>query len=511
MEGWLQVEGPVSGWIFDDINNRAMFERFPPHWQSSSVVYGLASDTNGFTAFGWTANGSEEVMLASSDGTHWRTSETPSAAWGRAIANGPAGWLMAGTVDSQGATRTTVWQSADGESWDRLGALPPTMTDGITALAGSPAGYVLLTDASRSGAAGVWFSADGLLWTERPLAEMRTDMGMRLAATPLGFFIWGLNNPISEGDGAFSTDGWTWAEADPIGPGQILDVAADGDHLLAVGRGPGGTRMWKGTIEGAQLTWSSDNTAPFRSATVGRLLTDGERAIVLGWDRATEMPLWWERDGLSWQRHTMPGSFGALPLYAVAGAKGVVAVGQEASAGGRTPVFWHLGDGVTWEREPSPAMPAPAPPTTQTCGPKPDDLLALISADNVWTAVCYGDVPITFRGWSVACDGCYYSSPGIWKPKWLSQPADERVIHLAPVESGDWGYLDGVLHPSVRGPTPPLSRWLEVTGHFDDPEAASCRWTPTLVDEYWYTGSYDTIAACRGRFVVTAIRPVKGP
>ena len=63
----------------------------------------------------------------------------------------------------------------------------------------------------------------------------------------------------------FSTDGWTWSEASPIGPGQIVDVVADGDHLLAMGRGPGGTRMWKGTIEGEQLTWSPDNTAPFRT------------------------------------------------------------------------------------------------------------------------------------------------------------------------------------------------------------------------------------------------------
>ena len=153
-------------------------------------------------------------------------------------------------------------------------------------------------------------------------------MGMRLAATPLGFFIWGLNDPTSQGDGAFSADGWTWSEANPIGPGQIVDVVADGDHLLALGRGPGGTRMWKGTIEGEQLTWSSDNTAPFRGAVVGRMVSDGERVIVLGWDRATETPLWWQRDGLSWQRHTMPAAFGGLPLEAVGGPQGVVAVGQ---------------------------------------------------------------------------------------------------------------------------------------------------------------------------------------
>ena len=41
-DGWLQVDGPVSGWIFGEIENEAMFERFPPHWQSTSAVYGVA-------------------------------------------------------------------------------------------------------------------------------------------------------------------------------------------------------------------------------------------------------------------------------------------------------------------------------------------------------------------------------------------------------------------------------------------------------------------------------------
>ena len=295
-DGWLQVDGPVSGWIFGEIDNEAMFERFPPHWQSTSGVYSLASASSGFLSFGWRANGSEEVMLASSDGVQWHTSEGPAVAWGRTAANGPAGWLMAGNVDGPSATTTTLWQSPDAESWERLGALPEGMTGGSMTLAGSQAGYVLLSE-TGSGASALWFSADGLLWTERPIAPPRQDMGTRLAATPLGFYVWGLNDPATAGDGMFSTDGWTWSEASPIGPGQIVDVVADGDHLLAMGRGPGGTRMWKGTIEGQQLTWSPDNTAPFRTAVVGRLVSDGERVIVLGWDRATETPLWWQRDG----------------------------------------------------------------------------------------------------------------------------------------------------------------------------------------------------------------------
>ncbi|HKO33003.1 MAG TPA: hypothetical protein VJY85_04585, partial [Candidatus Limnocylindria bacterium] len=509
VDGWLQVDGPVSGWIFGEIDNVAMFERFPRRWQSTSHVYGLASASDNFLSFGWSRDGSEDVMLTSTDGLQWHTSEESTVAWGRTAANGPAGWLMAGNVDGPNASKTTLWQSPDAESWDRLGALPEGMVGGFMTLAGSQAGYVLLAD-TGSGASALWYSADGLLWTERPITPPRQDMGTRLAATPLGFYVWGLNDPATAGDGMFSTDGWTWSQASLIGPGQIVDVVADGDHLLAMGRGPGGTRMWKGTIEGQQLTWSPDNTAPFRTAVGGRLVSDGERAIVLGWDRATETPLWWQRDGLSWEHHAMPADFGGLPTEAVGGPQGIVAVGQLASKAGRMPVFWHLGDGVVWEREAIPVMPAPTAPTPRTCGPKPDDLLGLMSADSLWAAICFGDAPITVRGWSVACDGCYSRTAGMWRTEWLAQPGDWGVIHLAPYKSNVWGAMDGVLHPSARD-QPPLARWLEVTGHFDDPEAASCRWTPTLADEYWYSGTADIVASCRARFVVTAVREVKGP
>ncbi|HEY8179484.1 MAG TPA: hypothetical protein VIH33_03715 [Candidatus Limnocylindria bacterium] len=514
VDGWLMVDGPISGWIFGDIANAAMFERFPYRWRSSSAIYGLASDPAGFAAFGWRATPAEEVMLTSSDGTRWLPSDVPSVAWGRTAANGPAGWLMAGAVEaSGGTTTTTLWQSADARSWERLGALPRELTDGLISMAGSHAGYVLLTNTPTATAAtftAVWFSADGLLWTERPMPELRAGMGIRLAATPLGFFIWSLNDPTGEGDGAFSADGWTWSQADPIGPGQIVDVAADSDHLLAAGRGPGGTRMWKGSIEGQRLVWASDNTAPFRGAVLGRMASDDKRVIVLGWDRATEAPLWWQRDGLSWQRHGMPASFGGLPTEVVGGPQGIVTIGQLASKDGQTPVFWHLGDGAIWDREPFPVMPAPAPPTHRTCGPVPHDLLGLLNRDGVSAATCFGDAPITVRGWSASCAGCSSRYEGTWDAEWLAQPTDERLIHLAPIESADWGALDGVLHPSVRG-KPPRSRWLEVTGHFDDPEAASCHWAPTLADESWYSGTYDVVAGCRARFVVTALRAVRGP
>ena len=255
---------------------------------------------------------------------------------------------------------------------------------------------------------------------------------------------------------------------------------------------PGTGRGCGGHARGSGLIWSPDNTGPFRGAVVLRLVSDGERAIVLGWDRGSETPLWWQRAGLSWQRHQLPDAFGTFPRDAAGGPLGIVAIGQVTSESGRTPVFWRLGAGVQWEQEPSPVMPAPAT-AMQARSPRPPWLLVL---DTALAAGCFGDEPITVRGWSALCEGCYGESAGTWETEWLAQPGDDRLLHLAPFESGDWGSVD-VLHPTLRR-TPPSSRWLEVTGHFDDPEASSCRWTPTVIDEMWYSGTEEIVAGCRG-------------
>ena len=213
-------------------------------------------------------------------------------------------------------------------------------------------------------------------------------------------------------------------------------------------------RMWRGTIEGERLAWSPDNTAPFRTAVAGRLVSDGERAIVLGWDRATETP-----PMVAARRPVMvaPCHAGRLRWPSTRGgrrAAGDRAVGKLASNAGRMPVFLAPGRWCVWEREAIPVMPAPTAPNPRTCGPKPQDLLGLLSADSLWAAICFGDAPITVRGWSVPCDGCYSRSAGTWRAEWLAQPADRGVIHLAPYKSTDWGTVDGVLHPSDAGPAP---------------------------------------------------------
>ena len=216
--------------------------------------------------------------------------------------------------------------------------------------------------------------------------------------------------------------------------------------------------------------------------------------------------MWWQRAGLSWQRHQLPDAFGTFPRDAAGGPLGIVAIGQLTSESGRTPVFWRLGAGVQWEQEPSPVMPAPTP---LPCGPSPTTSLSSWCWTLRWQQAASETSRSRFAAGRRSAKGAT-ASAGTWETEWLAQPGDDRLLHLAPFESGDWGSVDAVLHPTLRR-TPPSSRWLEVTGHFDDPEASSCRWTPTVIDEMWYSGTEEIVAGCRGRFVVTEIRQVNGP
>ena len=506
--GWLQAEFPLSGWIAGELDNEAMFERFPYRPMPNSGVSALTATANGFTAQAYTTDQQGELRLTSSDGETWERMRASPNTWGRVVAYGPAGWLMLANVDSPDRSAVVVWQSSDARDWQLLGALSVDVSS-VSSLAAADAGYVMTTY-TGGGTSGVWYSADGQLWTERPVRLSMAENGMHVKATSRGFVIWADASPEQETETAFSADGWTWTEGGSLA--RVIDVTEEGDHLLALGQGPSGASMWKGTIQGQQVTWSAQSVTAFGDAVLSRMVSDGERVIVLGWERATELPLWWHFDGTAWRRHAMPADFNGLPHEAAGGPAGIVAVAQVSSGDGDPPMFWRLVDGLRWEPEPVPVMPRRAPLSPRTCGTPPDDVLAVLNMDGLLAAECFGDTPFTFRAWSEPCPGCWGGGNGSWQTKWLGEPADNRVIHLSPIESGDWGTLDGVLHPSFSRRSPRLlSAWVEVTGHFDDPESTSCRWTPTAIDEAWYTGTEDVVANCRARFVITSIHRIDGP
>ncbi len=156
----------------------------------------------------------------------------------------------------------------------------------------------------------------------------------------------------------------------------------------------------------------------------------------------------------------MPADFGGLPKRGSGrAARASWRSGSLPPKAAGRPVFWHLGDGVVWEREQSPVMPTPAPAepsdvrseAATTCS-------ALLSADTLlgghllWRCADHGSGLVGGRAKAATS-----RSEGIWKTEWLAQPAERARHPPGALQVGfDWGAVDGVLHPSVRGPAGPL-------------------------------------------------------
>ena len=433
-------------------------------------------------------------MLASSDGVHWHDVR------GRRCCLGTNGRERACRL-AHGRQRR--WPQCHDDhalavagtltSWERLGALPEGMTGGFMTLAGSQAGYVLLSEYRQR-------RLGPLVLGRRPAVDRAT---YRAAAPGHGNAAGGHRRSAST-PGASTTPppqvmACSRLTAGP-GPRRVRSVPVRSWTWWRTATicwqwvaGRVGTRMWKGTIEGQQLTWSTrqHRTLPNRGrGQAGERRGTGDRPRA-GIGR-TETPLWWQRDGLSWQRHAMPADFGGLPSMAVGGpqwGRGGWAAWPPILEG--CPLFWHLGDGAVWEREAIPVMPAPTAPTPRTCGPKPDDLLGAVErglavgGDLLWRCADHGPGLVRGLRWLLLP-----IPKGRWQTEWLAQPADWGVIHLAPYQSDVTGApMDGVLHPSRCGTSPRSRAGWRSPDTSTIRQAASCRWTPTLADEYWYSGT----------------------
>lgn len=514
--GWMHLEEPVQGWIQAERDGRAVVRRFAYRsWDSGPSIDALIAGETGFAGLGWLgADGQyHQSVMRSADGARWELVETTNMApgYGFQLAHGPAGWLLVGTVEAQSGSIPWLWQSADLHEWQSIGSLRD-LYGGVAQLVGSAQGYVMTHGGYGNGSASLWFSADGVLWSERWRPDFGADY-LQLVATPMGYYAWGL--PVSGGQvgAAFSPDGWTWTEVDAPHHQTLVGVVAVGQRLVALEPSPTGTHVWMGTIRGTELTWEQDRSAAesFGEDGLTELVSDGTGAVVFGWERGTDAPLWWSGDGVSWQRHRLPASaFGGIPRTAAGGPGGVAVVGYRPSIAAANPVIWHLDEAGRWIPEATPVLAAVPEPRRRDCGEAPDDVLEVTTLDGRMMAYCFGDMPLVFRAWVAPCEGCWYASGGQYQPDWLAE-ATGNLLHLSPIEQEGLGGLEAVLPPSIERDLAWQSKWVEVTGHFADKAARSCRWEPDASEASWYTGTSEVVAACRSRFVVDRVRVVRGP
>ena len=524
--GWLYVNAPQpEGWVATMDGGTPLADRYP---HSSSVwgasVWTVAASDVGFLAIGAPGGRSDQISLpmpmASADGARWRASKAPQewiGGWSPSVAWGPAGWVSAAIVE--GSSGAAIWfsHSVEGRNWDSLGVLESLPQDSwMGQLVGSERGYLLSTSGQRSS---LWFSVDGVTWHESNDTGLGSEAPLRTVATPIGFYAWRDDGwgPAMEGpaEGAFSTDGRSWSLVQGGPGGAARQIVSVGERLLGMDPDPvtGEPRLWTGVRARSNIAWrrDTDNEAAFRDAAPSALISDGQRAIAFGWDRSTEDPLVWEMEPTGWTRSVLPTAFDGIPRVGAAGPAGFVVVGSRPTMRGMNPIFWHETQGGGWARERSPLLQVEPDPTPDECGQPPRDALQFAVLDRVLATACLGDQPITFRAWAALCDGCYGSGEGTYVNEWLMGLTREQLF-LSPVkdDSGGW-WAQSAIHPSLEYNADWTREWLEVTGHFDDPAAADCRWTPSPSELPYYEGRRTTVDQCRQQFVVTEVSVVSGP
>jgi hypothetical protein len=516
----------VVGWIATIEGGKQLVDRYgSARYPISGWVSSVVAGPEAFVALG--SQGGDNFVyrpltpLTSFDGATWQAADPGEFAGTDlvGVAYGPQGWLAVANVNLPNEQQIWLWNSPDGLHWSRLGAIEKLANAYVMQLVASDDTYLLLANGSgrSSSDTSMWASADSLTWTEvlDPLATSQVDW-RRLIGVPEGFYTWNgyAGNGAGAAQAAFSVDGESWIAMPEGGPGGAgLQLASLGGRILAIDSEPQtlATRVWLASIVGDGLIWSrqTDAESVFEGAVVTQLVSADGGAFAFGWDRSTAETLVWRLDGARWLRAALPETFGGFPQAAAAGPGGVVVLGHRPNSRGDNPVFWHRTPIGTWLPEEQPVVALAPDPAADSCEPPPHDVLAVAFFDRAAAVVCFADAPITFRAWSVNCDGCYGYGPGVSQPAWLLAPTTNQ-LYLAAVESSTDSLMSVVVSPALKVDPSWIGTWLDVTGHFDDPESITCHYEPTIDDLLYWAGPQTTIDQCRQTFVVTDATVVPG-
>jgi hypothetical protein len=527
---WMQINVPEpSGWIAVGTASTTFVHSYAtsPFAQSGemeALTSGGGRYATVVTSSGLSDRPHSSFIATAVDGATWRRADMSAfgadVVSGRQgpmrIAWGPSGWIAIAEVGD--GTLDWLWKSREGVTWTSLGSLTTSSARDAFAgqLVGSLRGY-LLRVVNGSSRIQVWYSPDAITWVETPLDQLVATDDVRLAATSLGFFAWGLSygQSSTRGGGYFSPDGRAWSLMEGGPDGNQAQVVEIGGGLVGVDRDPatGAIRVWTGHVSRQQLAWTQEEAAPqFKGIGFAALASDGGRVMLVGVDRSTTAPVAWTGSGAQWTPLPLPGgALGGTPLQAAGGPAGFVVVGYRSTLRGSNPILWHQVSGG-WAPERTPLLPMAPNPTPSACTqPVPHDAAALMDLDRALAAFCFGDAPITLRAYAAPCDGCSGGeSQDRFVPNWLANP-NGSALFLAPLVVQDGYFTQARLAPTLALNAGWASHWLEVTGHFDDPASVTCRWYPDPASSGIVAVPQSIIDQCRQEFVVTAVRVVSGP
>jgi hypothetical protein len=444
----------------------------------------------GYLALGWRSggNGLVRALWSSSDGIAWSLGATTGLPDGvpAGIVAGPSGIL----ADIEGADgRGVLAFSTDGRTWQR-GSLPAGAVPNPSGMVPLPDGFLVTGDTEGTDASGgttevrtAWRSADGLRWT------VDEALGNAIVALP------------------DSIEGWALTPYGAIG----WDVGGGLEQLTSTGltgfaRPPTANGYLVGSPAG--LLWVEGTSV------------DGTCAVA------------WQYDGLMWAPlHNASASIGCIdPL-------GPFILGTAPLRDGAV-VFGLLGQDyqrVAWLIRPAGNAPSgeaaggpvPVPPASaipdplavtfdhlSACPPRPTDVDVLIALDPVLGAGCFGDADISFRAWVVDPGEGYGGTCEAFTPMWIRECVlpDYLLSSGAGVDFNSVGgdELHAMRSPSATGDLVGVGRWVQVTGHFDDPISPTCRYFSGETNIGFDAEPPAALAVmqCRLVFVVTHLRTV---
>jgi hypothetical protein len=485
---------------------------------SGSTTLLIGADTKSGALISWT----------SADGSHWERHWLDGSTFGGGlpqglVAGGP-GFVALGW-DPTGAPRTdaVVWSSSNGVDWaedpDPSGHFDGT----LTTVAATSSAVVATVCCTASGASSLRTSSDGIVWQVSTPPGADETGSVRAAAAGDAFLA--LSN-VDEGPVNGKTvlvawrsrDGRTWTRDDAIvgrvaGLGYVTDVIEAGDGFTLL-NASGNVHVIAddGSIStvGPPVSYASPIPGPAGLLWLGA--TDSEvGACFETWvDRADRTQISQPADSACATTTDRPD--GVIPVP-----DGWLAISAKTATSDTT--VWALRPVASVTAVAAPDGPMSVPPTSALpvlptgplsasvpCPADPISIGEVIGLDLFNRAACFGSRQLRFRAWVVDPGEGYGGACMEVVTAWL-QPCVLPDWWLAPDRTGTVR-LDAVRRPGAVGDLKGVGRWVNVTGHFDDPAAATCRSAagPTVIGEPPVGWS---VLHCREQFAVTQIETTR--